>query len=374
MNNAIYEARHVIDTRDTNQNPQWYMSNYPNQTVTEFKLCHVIGLNDTGQGFCTLTTTVPWNDNSGGRPTQVARTSTAEQTYERVATSDTEWSAWLKIENALSAERRVNSVKEEMRSEINVAKDAVTTTVSNLRTEVMSASYNNLLWNSDFLTWENDFPKGYYSTNRTYCFGGGWICPDGGKTIAIDTSGGGVSWQGFQSSTVRVRQDQTLTASVYVAIDNEAYRGTVNFGIEILWLREDGSRIIQVGTVFAIDTLHEWKRVSVTGTAPEGTVYAQVYCWNQDVGCSWWGKPMLQFGSVMTAWTRGGDFEKVEERLSYAEQKITDTAITNTVKKNFYTKQETDNQITSKGYQTESQVQQTVNNLQIKFTESGGNN
>lgn len=61
-------------------------------------------------------------------------------------------------------------------------------------------------------------------------------------------------------------------------------------------------------------------------------------------------------------------------RISSAESKITDTAITNTVKKNFYTKEETNNQITSKGYQTASQVQQTVNDLQIKFSQSGGYN
>ena len=61
-------------------------------------------------------------------------------------------------------------------------------------------------------------------------------------------------------------------------------------------------------------------------------------------------------------------------RMTNAESKITDTAITNVVKQNFYTKEETNNQITSKGYQTASQVQQTVDQLQIKFTESGGYN
>ena len=61
-------------------------------------------------------------------------------------------------------------------------------------------------------------------------------------------------------------------------------------------------------------------------------------------------------------------------RMSTAESKITDTAITNVVKQNFYTKSETDKQITSKGYQTSSQVQQTVDNLQIKFSQSGGYN
>ena len=64
----------------------------------------------------------------------------------------------------------------------------------------------------------------------------------------------------------------------------------------------------------------------------------------------------------------------LQSRMSSAESKITDTAITNVVKQNFYTKSETDGQITSKGYQTASQVQQTVNNLQLKFTQSGGYN
>lgn len=61
-------------------------------------------------------------------------------------------------------------------------------------------------------------------------------------------------------------------------------------------------------------------------------------------------------------------------RVSTAESKITDSAITNVVKQNFYTKTETDTQITNKGYQTASQVQQTVDSLQLKFTQSGGYN
>lgn len=64
----------------------------------------------------------------------------------------------------------------------------------------------------------------------------------------------------------------------------------------------------------------------------------------------------------------------LQNRMNSAEQKITDTAITNVVKQNFYTKSETDKQITSKGYQTASQVQQTVDALQLKFTQSGGYN
>ena len=72
--------------------------------------------------------------------------------------------------------------------------------------------------------------------------------------------------------------------------------------------------------------------------------------------------------------TVDGKVSSLESRMSTAESKITETAITNTVKKNFYTKSETDSQITSKGYQTSSQVQQTVDALQMKFEQSGGYN
>lgn len=64
----------------------------------------------------------------------------------------------------------------------------------------------------------------------------------------------------------------------------------------------------------------------------------------------------------------------LQTRVNTAESKITDTAITNTVKKNFYTKQETENAITSKGYATQSQVQQTAENIQFKFSQTGGYN
>ncbi len=72
--------------------------------------------------------------------------------------------------------------------------------------------------------------------------------------------------------------------------------------------------------------------------------------------------------------TTDGKVTSLETRMSSAESKITESAITNTVKKNFYTKSETDKQITSKGYQTSSQVQQTVNAFELKFQESGGYN
>ena len=72
--------------------------------------------------------------------------------------------------------------------------------------------------------------------------------------------------------------------------------------------------------------------------------------------------------------TTNNNVTSLTNRVATAESKITESAITNTVKKNFYTKTETDSQITSKGYQTASQVQQTVNGLEVKVTQSGGYN
>lgn len=72
--------------------------------------------------------------------------------------------------------------------------------------------------------------------------------------------------------------------------------------------------------------------------------------------------------------TVNGKVSSLETRMSTAESKITESAITNVVKKNFYTFEETEEAIVSKGYQTASQVQQTVDRLEVKFTQNGGYN
>ena len=108
--------------------------------------------------------------------------------------------------------------------------------------------------------------------------------------------------------------------------------------------------------------------------------------WNTNVrhdyvqsGSVQWKMFKVEKGTKPTDWSPAPEdmettVSNLTQRVSTAESKITDTAITNVVRQNFYTKAETNDQITSKGYQTASQVQQTVNNLQLKFTQSGGYN
>lgn len=81
----------VKDTREDNQTPSWYMTNYPKQTVVEFKKCTAIGL--SGSTYCSLETIVPWNDKSGSYPKQTATVN--EKQYWRTGTSDTAWGSWM---------------------------------------------------------------------------------------------------------------------------------------------------------------------------------------------------------------------------------------------------------------------------------------
>ena len=244
--------------------------------------------------------------------------------------------------------------KSQTDSQINVAKEEINLGVSNLRTEVTSMNFNNLLWNSDFLIEDEttNFYKGYYRTSDACVSKGGWICPEGGKTILVDTLEYDWTWMGFTTPMIKVNRNQILTASVYVATDNI---DNINpqLGIEIQWIGSDGNRISTSGYLFKPSSNYTWERVSVTGTAPEGAVSANLYCWIQHKGVAWWGKPMLQFGSTCTAWDRGGDFDNINERLSSAELKITDDSIIATV---------------SGVYETKTTVQNKIDNIQVGGT------
>lgn len=84
----------VKDTRNDNQPPSWYMTNYPKTTAMEFKDCSKIGLSEVGT-YCALQTIVPWNDASGGYPKQTAKVEGTGKEYWRVGTSASAWSSWV---------------------------------------------------------------------------------------------------------------------------------------------------------------------------------------------------------------------------------------------------------------------------------------
>lgn len=72
--------------------------------------------------------------------------------------------------------------------------------------------------------------------------------------------------------------------------------------------------------------------------------------------------------------TANKNISSLTSRVSTAESKLTKDSLTTTIGSHYTTKNDVEGVVTSKGYQTQSQVQQTVNSLQAKFTSSGGYN
>lgn len=110
-----YTKKTLPDTRNTNQNPQWYMKNYPRQIITEFKGCTTIGL--SGETYCSLQTFVPWGNSSGGYPKQTAKVGDKE--YWRVGISGTAWSAWQDVVNRIaSAESSITQLSNKITANV----------------------------------------------------------------------------------------------------------------------------------------------------------------------------------------------------------------------------------------------------------------
>ena len=102
------EDKTIADTRNDNQNPGWYMKNYPKQVRKEFKYRSKIGApGSTTYGY--LETNTPWIDSSGGYPVQTFRS--ADGTFERRGTSDTAWSSWITVENTSGSQSKADAAK-----------------------------------------------------------------------------------------------------------------------------------------------------------------------------------------------------------------------------------------------------------------------
>lgn len=89
---ATYFVR-SIDTRSVNTLPATYMT-YKMGSKEEFKSSATIGLAGAGQ-FSHVITHIPWGDDSGGRPFQIAYSDT--KMFTRGATSDSVWGEWHKV-------------------------------------------------------------------------------------------------------------------------------------------------------------------------------------------------------------------------------------------------------------------------------------
>ena len=281
----------------------------------------------------------------------------------------------------------VDSKVDTLRTEYNSTKSKVATIETNLSgitsrvssaetniEKISNASSQNLLYNSDFRIINGSLPDGWSVTDSSkIALDRNSTLLDGIPTFWFSVTGlTENAWEAVYSPFVEAKAGEKFVASAYVIGYNKWSVLDAGGGLEIEYYN-DSSRISVSGVSIDKSNLN-WQRLVVKGIAPTGTTRARIRVHPVKNGQFNMSKPMLQYGETVTGWDRGFDINNLTTRLKTAESKITEDAITNTVKKSFYTKSETDSQITSKGYQTSSQVQQTVDNLKLKFTQSGGYN
>ena len=139
FNNAVTTSRSILDTRNTNENPQWYMTNYPRQTITEFKYTSVVGLTNVGT-YGTVTTVVPWDNSSGGLPVQTFRNNSTGATYERRATSTTTWGNWYQVEDTQGSQNKANSALNDAKSYTNGQITTVNQTITSKVAEIKATT------------------------------------------------------------------------------------------------------------------------------------------------------------------------------------------------------------------------------------------
>lgn len=145
----LVASYNIQDTRATNELPSYYYTNYPRQTVREFKqkstMTGVVGAGT----YVYLETVVRWSSDSGGAIVQTAVTDD-NRIYIRTSSSATAWRAWVEQEDVtgsaakvaaakLALDNRINTTDARITSEKKVAADAtsaVASTVSGLTTTV----------------------------------------------------------------------------------------------------------------------------------------------------------------------------------------------------------------------------------------------
>ena len=134
-NEAIRDSRIVPDTRGDNQSPGWYFSNYPRQTITEFKLAQTIKIPVKDNPYGTLETKVPWGDSSGGYPVQTFR-SNSTATYQRHGVDSSNWSSWEQIENTTGSQTKVNAGVDAAKQYTNAQITTVNQKVSSVESSI----------------------------------------------------------------------------------------------------------------------------------------------------------------------------------------------------------------------------------------------
>lgn len=404
-NEAIKESRSIPDTRNDNQPPSWYMKNYPNQTITEFKYADVIQVSDF-KVYGTLETTTPWWNASGGYPTQIFR-SNSTATFHRHGINETTWSSWEQIENTQGSQSKANEALNNAKVFVNAEITTVNSKVHNLESGI-----NILKDQIKSKVSQSDIDKSIKEIEL------------GGRNLILksDVELEGTSPKDIQVGKLSDTQFITgKTVTVSLDLECEDLNGGNRVGYEMALAFEDGSTQY-IGCWYYVGSSPKTfnGRISSVWNVKKGRIinihYSGLYiqCSGKKIKI---GRPKIELGNKATDWspapedfnvlvadniqlvdtkisdvsstvtqlknsvtteinsinskttTLNGKIVNAETRLNSVEAKITDTAIINTVRREFYSKGETDNMYSSK-----TEVTQLSNSLEWKISTLGAGN
>lgn len=197
-----YSKKQLPDTRNDNQPPSWYMTNYPRQIITEFKYCNNIGLASTGEAYCTLETTVPWNDKSGGYPKQ--RAQAGGKVYYRIGISDSEWGIWKNTLDTATADNTYATSKslEAVSGNLNAYVESTTNMIQDINgwqfnwNKILRTDEANIDKHQDYITFQN----------------GDIILGESGSDLKVKIGNDAIQFKGDNGSETAITPDSDATA------------------------------------------------------------------------------------------------------------------------------------------------------------------
>ncbi|WP_433956999.1 phage tail spike protein [Cytobacillus horneckiae] len=131
----------IDDTRNDNQPPSFYWTNYQKQVVEEFKYRATLSVSK-GETYGVLITVVPWSDSSGGYIKQTFRT--GDFIFERRSTGNETWSVWRELEDTAGSQKKVNDAVGPINSRLTSAETKIDQTAYDLTFKASQTSVDGL--------------------------------------------------------------------------------------------------------------------------------------------------------------------------------------------------------------------------------------
>jgi len=127
------------------------------------------------------------------------------------------------------------------------------------------------------------------------------------NSLHLFTTGKPLQNSSAYSKFVPASAGENYSASVYVLTKNLSGYDGGHPRVEIEY-HNDSARITSKITTSILTGNDIWKRISVTETAPAGTTRVRLRIYHPKNGDSYFCRPMLQKGNIVTEWTGDGSF------------------------------------------------------------------